>query len=211
MSTPQNIELYWQDIEHIAKELGPNAKFRVGEVTYDTLKEFKKKYYGRNIRFLRIEDNTPEYPKYVEFTDYGLVHIHLKDNIKELEIANFLYSKQPNVEKFFEKILAFLTSFLIFSATAILLATKFLIQNEAIMNILYAIGILAFVIGWLLLFVPILFRRTYTGNKIICRTSDDKLHFWETNTFKQVSIAVIGGVVLLILQFILKIFGINIP
>jgi len=186
MNTPNNIQLYLEDIRDIAEILGDKTIIKVGRVKYKNIEEFEKKYYGKKIDNIRLEASASEYPEYVELTSSGSVYINIEDKFKELEMANYLFSKQPTIDQYIDNILRIIyRAGLIFSCSTLLSTTIFK-YSEMVEKHIVIMGVSVFLLSFIIsLFqsFQLLIPASYNRNIIICKTSDDKASFWQNKKF----------------------------
>lgn len=187
MNTPNNIQLHLEDIRDIAEILGDKTIIKVSRVKYKNIEEFEKKYYGKKIGNIRLEASASEYPEYVELTSNGSVYINIEDKFKELEMANYLFSKQPTIHPYIDNILTIIyRAGLIFSCSTLLSTTIFK-YNETVVKYILIIGASVFLLSFFIIpFSQLLFHASYNRNIIICKTSDDKTSFWQNDKFRAI-------------------------
>lgn len=189
---PENLVLYLEDLEYIKEILGPTTTINIGDVPYKEFKEFKKKYYNKEINRISLKNSNEDT---VELYSYGSTYVYIRDKEKSLEVTNFLFSKQPKVYKFIEQLTSFISklwaTFVIVSLLYLILIIK---DKELISKLLEAsFGFIGLIFLPNLLFIVL--PSKYAKHRIICRTSDDKQTLFQHPTFKAWVIPIATGLI----------------
>jgi hypothetical protein len=191
-SNPKKLVLYLEDLEYLVDVLGPSTVISIGNVQYKEFKEFKRKYYNKEINEITLKNSNGDI---VEFYSFGSTHIYIEDKNIALQVSNYLYERQPQVYEYIGRLISFVSKVWATFIIVLLLSLIFIVKDKEFTAKLFEQGLGLSGLIFLPSLLHFVLPSRYSKHRIICRTSDDKKTLFNMPLFKEWIVPITTGLI----------------